>query len=105
MWLCESERLNPANHILLIQLLFLPSFQTGRWKDQGGEGKEKKRDVEYSFVDFPLSAEWEVIGLWARNSLDSILISSPFSLFLFSGIILVFPDVSYFYYINVTKHP
>lgn len=83
---------------------YLPSkLEDGKIKVE--RATEKQSDVEYSFVDFPLSGEWEVIALWARNSLDSILISSPFSLFLFSDIILVFPDVSYFYYINVTKHP
>ncbi len=48
MWLCESRGLNTANRIPPLQFLFQPSFQTGRWKDQGGdetqEGKgETKR--------------------------------------------------------------
>lgn len=77
MVLLKRKKSNPANLTRPLQLLFLSSFQieAGKIEMRHRRAKEKQWSVEYSSVDFPSSADWEV----RQNNSYPILISSLFS--------------------------
>ena len=75
-WLSESKALNPADR----KLLFLPSVQSGGWKDQGRD-ETKRCGIFLCWFSIHGRLGSEMASSRMRTDLDSILISSLFSCF------------------------